>query len=300
MLGYKIYYGNASGNYTTNINAGNVTQYTVAGLDDLQAWYFAATADAGATESRYSNEAFVLAQQQAIASATHIIITWQQVEEPPPVAIAHVQSVSYYAASGAYPGNVVAGNLLVVGVSGAPAPTGVSNTGTCGVQSWTQAVAHAEPPAYLRIYWAIASGSGSCSISVAGGSDIGFTAHEYSGVAASSPIDATAVSTVSSTANPTTAALSTSVAGCLLFAYWADESTGQASISARSGYTENERGENLSHYHWAGDTIAGAAGSYTAGCTLASTANSWCMAQVAFKPATGGSASILRQMLAHH
>lgn len=56
LAGYKVYYGIASGNYSQNINAGNVTTYTVSGLND-GTYYFVVTAyDTSNNESGHSNE----------------------------------------------------------------------------------------------------------------------------------------------------------------------------------------------------------------------------------------------------
>ncbi len=57
LAGYKIYYGTASGNYSHSIDVGNVTQYTLTGLDDGITYYLAATAyDVDDNESAYSEE----------------------------------------------------------------------------------------------------------------------------------------------------------------------------------------------------------------------------------------------------
>ncbi len=53
--GYKIYWGTSSGSYTQNVNAGNVTQYTVSGV--TAPLYFVVTAyDSAGDESPYSNQ----------------------------------------------------------------------------------------------------------------------------------------------------------------------------------------------------------------------------------------------------
>lgn len=56
--GYKVYYGQASGNYTSNMDVGNQTTYTVANLQDGATYYFAVKAydSARTTESGFSNE----------------------------------------------------------------------------------------------------------------------------------------------------------------------------------------------------------------------------------------------------
>jgi hypothetical protein len=57
LAGYKIYYGTASGNYTQNVDAGNVTTYTLTNLTDGQTYYLVATAyNTARFESSYSNE----------------------------------------------------------------------------------------------------------------------------------------------------------------------------------------------------------------------------------------------------
>ena len=57
LSGYKVYYGTSSGNYSSAIDAGNVTSYVVSGLSS-NTYYFAVTAyDTSGNESSYSNEA---------------------------------------------------------------------------------------------------------------------------------------------------------------------------------------------------------------------------------------------------
>lgn len=55
ILGYKVYYGTSSGNYTSIVDVGNVTIYTVTGLS-VETYYFAVTASNANGESVYSNE----------------------------------------------------------------------------------------------------------------------------------------------------------------------------------------------------------------------------------------------------
>ena len=57
LAGYKVYYGTAAGNYSTVIDAVNVTSYTVPNLTNNATYYFATTAyDTSANESNFSNE----------------------------------------------------------------------------------------------------------------------------------------------------------------------------------------------------------------------------------------------------
>jgi hypothetical protein len=57
VVGYNIYYGGASGIYTNEISAGNVTNITISGLVAGATYYFAATAyDSLGNESAFSPE----------------------------------------------------------------------------------------------------------------------------------------------------------------------------------------------------------------------------------------------------
>jgi hypothetical protein len=57
-VGYRIYYGTASGNYTEKVYVGNLTGVTIDGLADGVTYYFAATTfNAQNQESGFSNEA---------------------------------------------------------------------------------------------------------------------------------------------------------------------------------------------------------------------------------------------------
>jgi len=57
VVGYKIYYGTTSRNYTDVVAVGNVLTSTITGLQSGATYYFAATAyDAFGNESDFSNE----------------------------------------------------------------------------------------------------------------------------------------------------------------------------------------------------------------------------------------------------
>ena len=57
LVGYMVYYGPAAGNYTSSIDVGNTTAYTVSGLVEGTTYHFATTAyDAAHTQSGFSND----------------------------------------------------------------------------------------------------------------------------------------------------------------------------------------------------------------------------------------------------
>lgn len=61
IIGYNVYYGGESGNYTNLISAGNVTDVLIDGLTEGATYYFAVTAVAATgLESLFSNEATYL------------------------------------------------------------------------------------------------------------------------------------------------------------------------------------------------------------------------------------------------
>lgn len=57
LAGYKLYYGTSSGSYQQSVDVGNLTQYSLSGLQNGVTYYFAVTAyDTEGYESGYSNE----------------------------------------------------------------------------------------------------------------------------------------------------------------------------------------------------------------------------------------------------
>src|SRR5208282_1669728 len=57
VVGYNIYYGGASGNYTNTLSVGNVTNVTVSGLVEGDTYYFAATTyNSSGIQSPFSSE----------------------------------------------------------------------------------------------------------------------------------------------------------------------------------------------------------------------------------------------------
>ncbi len=56
LAGYKIYYGTSSGNYTSSVNIGNVTSYTITNLSSGTYFFAMTTYDTSGIESSFSNE----------------------------------------------------------------------------------------------------------------------------------------------------------------------------------------------------------------------------------------------------
>jgi len=57
VAGYRVYYGTASGNYTSNVEAGNLTTNTIPGMVNGTTYYFAVKAyNASGLEGAFSNE----------------------------------------------------------------------------------------------------------------------------------------------------------------------------------------------------------------------------------------------------
>jgi hypothetical protein len=84
LAGYKIYWGLSSGNYSQNVDVGNVTIYTIPNLSDGQTYYFAATAYSTAgRESGFSNEVVYSvpdSQPDLPAPATSLRVQWSEVK----------------------------------------------------------------------------------------------------------------------------------------------------------------------------------------------------------------------------
>jgi hypothetical protein len=57
LSGYKLHYGFSSGTYTSSVDVGNATSYTITGLARNTTYYIAATAyNTAGLASNYSNE----------------------------------------------------------------------------------------------------------------------------------------------------------------------------------------------------------------------------------------------------
>jgi len=70
VVGYRIYYGVASGTYTNTVSVAMVTTATISGLVTGTKYYFAATAfDATGNESEFSNEASLMIGNSTVPPA---------------------------------------------------------------------------------------------------------------------------------------------------------------------------------------------------------------------------------------
>ena len=79
LAGYRIYYGTKSGNYDTNVDAGNAASVEIKGLQTNTTYYFVATAyDNSGNESEFSKEVSLFipppADNQAPAAPTNVKI----------------------------------------------------------------------------------------------------------------------------------------------------------------------------------------------------------------------------------
>jgi hypothetical protein len=71
LAGYIIYYGQSSSNYSTTIDVGDRTTYTLSGLAGGQRYYFAVTAyDTSQNKSAFSNEASLITPTDPPASSS--------------------------------------------------------------------------------------------------------------------------------------------------------------------------------------------------------------------------------------
>jgi hypothetical protein len=78
VVGYDVYYGAGSQDYTNSVSAGNVTTVTVSNLVQGVKYFFAATAlDGSGDESDFSNEAVATAGATNTPPVRHAVIVYQ-------------------------------------------------------------------------------------------------------------------------------------------------------------------------------------------------------------------------------
>ncbi len=76
LAGYKVYYGNSSGSYSSSIDVRNQTSYTISNLVEGEIYFFAATAyDFSGNESGYSNEVSYDVPITSVPDTTPPVIT---------------------------------------------------------------------------------------------------------------------------------------------------------------------------------------------------------------------------------
>ena len=91
LSGYRLYYGQNSGSYSSQLDAGTQTTYTVSGLTDGQTYYFAVTAYDADEESAFSNEVSVTISASGVQLSTNpstvptggtVTATWSEIANP--------------------------------------------------------------------------------------------------------------------------------------------------------------------------------------------------------------------------
>jgi hypothetical protein len=123
VIGYTIYYGGASHQYTNSVMVGNVTNATISGLAWNTAYFFAATAqDNSGTQSAFSNETAFEGVNAAPNEDFRLKIT-----------------------------SDVTNNDPLVYSLGAGAPAGVTINATNGIIAWTPGLAYASTTNYINV-----------------------------------------------------------------------------------------------------------------------------------------------------
>ncbi len=108
LAGYKIYYGNSSGNYGSNVDVANQTSYTISNLVDGNTYFIAATAyDINGNESSYSNEvSYEVPIIDTTPPSNQVTLAWDANTENDLAGY----KVYYGNSSGIYSSNVDVGN----------------------------------------------------------------------------------------------------------------------------------------------------------------------------------------------
>ena len=116
--GYSVKYGTTSGTFTTTIDAGNVTGYTVTGLTQGTTYYFVVVAYEGAATSANSNQrsATLVPNPPTLSSATagsaRVTLTWTA----SPGAASY--KIKHGTVSGTYTTTTTVGNVTTYTVTG--------------------------------------------------------------------------------------------------------------------------------------------------------------------------------------
>lgn len=209
------------------------------------------------------------------------------------MAVAYVKSASHY--DGGFWNSVSLatvgqGNLLVMLISGSEGQnvTGVTTTaGTTG--TWTQAGSreYTTGSVQIDVWYCYHTGSSETVSAVPTGdaADSGYSMHEYSGIATSSPLFGSAqYDEIDSGTTFATPNISSIPADAVLVAMWASE------YSSRTITWTNftQRTAEGSHYHFTADRVISAGGDYNCAGSMGSDTNRALIMVVCFQgPASG-------------
>jgi len=207
VVGYNVYYGTQSGHYTTEVNAGNTTTYTVSNLQVGSTYYFAATAyDSYGYESAYSNELSYTVPSACTYSISPTSQTFPSAGGTGSVSVTTQNSCAWTAASGASWMSVTSGGSGTGG--GAVAYSVAANSGTASriAASTIAGLAFAVTEAGTTTYYTITASAGtggtispSGSVSVNYGANQTFSITPASGYTIGSvTVDGASVGAVSS------------------------------------------------------------------------------------------------------
>jgi hypothetical protein len=126
LSGYKLYYGSASGSYQTTIDVGNVTTFTVTGLNP-GTYYFAVSAyDTTGNESGFSNEIsttivdttapVISGVQASVITAVSASVLWTT-DEPSDSQIEYGTTTAYRSTTSVNPTLVTSHSQTIAGLS---------------------------------------------------------------------------------------------------------------------------------------------------------------------------------------
>jgi len=133
VSGYRIYYGTSPGNHPTKVEVGNVTEYTVTGLEEGRTYYFVARAYNDYGESGDSNEVAWTAADttppgditdlQAAPGPAKVTFTWTNPTDDDFAGV-----MIRFRTDGTYPQDVNDGNAVPNGnngkITGSPGESG--------------------------------------------------------------------------------------------------------------------------------------------------------------------------------